>query len=53
LLEPRHLRGTERKLWPVVVSQDEIVWVRGFPASERLRPRAEGQEALVIRESEA
>jgi tRNA(Ile)-lysidine synthase len=53
LLEPRHLRGAERKLWPVVVSQDEIVWVRGFPASERLRPRAEGQEALVIRESEA
>jgi tRNA(Ile)-lysidine synthase len=53
LLEQRHLRGAKRKLWPVVVSQDEIVWVRGFPASERLRPRDEGQEALVIRESEA
>jgi tRNA(Ile)-lysidine synthase len=53
LLEQRHLRGAERKLWPVVVSQDEIVWVRGFPASERLRPRDDGQETLVIRESEA
>jgi len=53
LLEQRHLRGAERKLWPVVVSQDEIVWVRGFPACERLRPRDQGQAALVIRESEA
>ena len=53
LLEPRHLRGAERKLWPVVVSQEEIVWVRGFPASERLRPRDDDQAALVIRESEA
>jgi tRNA(Ile)-lysidine synthase len=57
LLEQRHLRGAERKLWPVVVSQvvtqEEVVWVRGFPASERLRPRDDGQAALVIRESEA
>ena len=31
LLQERKLTGTERKLWPVVASGQEIVWVRGFP----------------------
>ena len=39
LLQERKLTGPERKLWPVVVSGQEIVWVRGFPAPARLRPR--------------
>ena len=39
LLQERKLTGTERKLWPVVVSGQEIVWVRGFPTPARLRPR--------------
>ena len=38
LLQERKLTGMERKLWPVVVSGQEIVWVRGFPAPARLRP---------------
>ena len=30
LLQERHLTGLERKLWPVVASGDEVVWVRGL-----------------------
>ena len=50
LLQERKLTGTERKLWPVVVSGQEIVWVRGFPTPARLRPGDGDHEALVIRE---
>jgi len=34
----------------VVVSGQEIVWVRGFPVPARLRPRDASEEALVIQE---
>jgi tRNA(Ile)-lysidine synthase len=50
LLQERKVSGAERKLWPVVVSGEEIVWVRGFPAPARLHPRDAAREALVIRE---
>jgi len=50
LLQERKLTGTQRKLWPVVVSGQEIVWVRGFPTPARLRPGNGDHEALVIRE---
>ena len=50
LLQERKLAGRERKLWPVVVSGQEIVWVRGFPAPARLRPREGATEALVFQE---
>ena len=30
LLQDRHITGDEKKLWPVVASGDEIVWVRGL-----------------------
>jgi tRNA(Ile)-lysidine synthase len=50
LLQERKLAGRERRLWPVVVSGRDIVWIRGFPAPARLRPREGGKEVLVIRE---
>ena len=50
LLQERQIAGPERKLWPVVVSRAEIVWVRGFPVPAKLRPRAGAGEAVVIRE---
>jgi tRNA(Ile)-lysidine synthase len=50
LLQERKLAGAERKLWPVVVSGQEIVWVRGFPTPERLRPKDGARQALLIRE---
>lgn len=46
----RNLTGTERRLWPVVVSGREVVWVRGFPTPVRLHPRDDATQALVIRE---
>jgi tRNA(Ile)-lysidine synthase len=49
LLQERHIGQPERRLWPVVVSGDEIVWMRGFPVPARLRAEA-GQEAVLIRE---
>jgi len=49
LLQERHVAQLERRLWPVVTSADEIVWMRGFPVPARLRAPA-GQEAALIRE---
>jgi tRNA(Ile)-lysidine synthase len=49
LLQERHIPQAERKLWPVVVSGDEIVWVRGFPGRAHLRPK-DGTEAVLIQE---
>ncbi len=50
LLQERKLAARDRKLWPVVVSGQEIVWIRGFPAPARLRPREGAKQALVIQE---
>jgi tRNA(Ile)-lysidine synthase len=49
LLQERHVAQPERRLWPVVVSGNEIVWMRGFAVPARLSAKA-GQEAVVIRE---
>jgi tRNA(Ile)-lysidine synthetase-like protein len=49
LLEERHVTGPARHSWPVVVSADGIVWLRGFPAPACLRARARG-EAILINE---
>jgi tRNA(Ile)-lysidine synthase len=48
LLQERHVTGPERKQWPVVVSGAEVVWVRGFTAPARLRPRTD--KGVLIRE---
>jgi hypothetical protein len=49
LLQGRHIGQPQRKLWPVVVSGEEIVWMRGFPVPARLRAKP-GVEAVLIRE---
>jgi tRNA(Ile)-lysidine synthase len=49
LLQERHVAQPERRLWPVVVSGDEIVWVRGFPAAAKFRAKR-GRDALLIAE---
>ncbi len=51
LLQERHVTGTERKLWPVVVSETDVVWLRGFPAPKGLLARSD--EAVLIREVRA
>jgi tRNA(Ile)-lysidine synthase len=50
LLQERKLGTPDRKLWPVVVSGEEIVWVRGFPSPARLRPPDSAKQGLVIQE---
>ena len=50
LLQERHVAEPERKLWPVVTSGNEIVWLRGFPAPAQFRAKP-GREALLILET--
>jgi tRNA(Ile)-lysidine synthase len=49
LLQEQHVAQPQRKRWPVAVSGNEIVWMRGFPVPARLLAKA-GQEAALIRE---
>ncbi len=49
LLQERHVAQPGRRLWPVVVSGSEIVWMRGFPVPGRLCAKA-GEEAVLVRE---
>jgi tRNA(Ile)-lysidine synthase len=48
LLQQRHLTGTQRKLWPVVASGQDVIWVRGFSCPEGLH--AVSEQGLLIRE---
>ena len=50
LLQKRHITGRERKLWPVVVSGDEVIWLRGFKVPAKWQPAEHAAEALVIDE---
>ena len=47
LLQERHVPRAERYLWPVTVSGDEIVWMRGFPVAARFAAKA-GRNAVAI-----
>jgi tRNA(Ile)-lysidine synthase len=49
-LQERQVAQPGRRLWPVVVSGDEIVWMRGFPVPAALKANA-GQDAVLIRET--
>jgi len=42
--------GVQRKRWPVVVSENQIVWMRGFPVAANVRAET-GSEALLIQET--
>jgi tRNA(Ile)-lysidine synthase len=47
LLQEHKVAQPERRFWPVVVSGDEIVWVRGFLSPAKLRAKP-GRAALLI-----
>ena len=49
LLQERHVAQPERRLWPVVTSGAEIVWMRGFPCPAKFQSKP-GQQALQISE---
>jgi tRNA(Ile)-lysidine synthase len=43
LLQDRHITGDEKKAWPVIVSGDDVVWLRGFGlAREFVSPNGTG-----------
>ncbi len=48
LLQERHITGTERKHWPVVIYGDTVIWMRGFTARHPVK--LEAAEHLLIRE---
>jgi len=50
LLQERHVTGEERRLWPVVVSGDQIVWLRGFTVTPVFQASDHAAEAIVIQE---
>jgi tRNA(Ile)-lysidine synthase len=52
LLQELHVPQAERKLWPVVLSGDEIVWVRGFAVGAQFRAKP-GRDAIAIIETSA
>jgi tRNA(Ile)-lysidine synthase len=47
LLQERHVAQPERRLWPVMVSGNEVVWMRGFPSPSKFRVKP-GREAILI-----
>ncbi len=52
LLSGRHVPEAERKLWPVALAADALIWLQGFPAPAELRPAPGSKTAILIRESE-
>ena len=50
LLQDRHVAQPWRGLWPVIVSGDEIVWLRGFLPSARLRPKPQRAAIMIVDE---
>jgi tRNA(Ile)-lysidine synthase len=51
LLQERHVAHAERAVWPVVVSGEEIVWMRGCAVPAKLRAQP-GRGAIWIGEAE-
>jgi tRNA(Ile)-lysidine synthase len=49
LLQEQQVPQPGRRLWPVAVSGDEIVWMRGFPVPAKWCAKR-GQEAVLIQE---
>jgi tRNA(Ile)-lysidine synthetase-like protein len=47
LLQERHMARAERSLWPVIVSGEEIVWMRGFAVATRFAAKP-GRDAVAI-----
>jgi tRNA(Ile)-lysidine synthase len=50
LFRERKIPQVQRKVWPVLVSQGQIVWVRGFPPSRGVAASDQTQRVLVIEE---
>jgi tRNA(Ile)-lysidine synthase len=47
LLQEQHVDQPKRRLWPVVVGDDGIVWMRGFPAATKHQFKGRGPAILI------
>jgi tRNA(Ile)-lysidine synthase len=50
LLQDRHVSGEAKKRWPVVVSDEDLVWLRGFAVPAALQPKPDAAEAILLRD---
>jgi tRNA(Ile)-lysidine synthase len=50
LLQKRRILGRERQPWPVIVSGEEIIWLRGFGVTAKWQAPENAVEALIIQE---
>lgn len=49
LLQDRHITGAKKRLWPVVASGGEVIWMRGFGVRRDFQTN--GGESILIRET--
>jgi len=50
LLRERRIGFRERRRWPVLTSNGDLVWARGFPVAEKYVAHGKTRKALVISE---
>lgn len=50
LLAELNMPQVERKMWPVIVSGSDIVWMRGFPVGAKFRAVDPGRDKIFVRE---
>jgi tRNA(Ile)-lysidine synthase len=50
LLQEKHVTGPERQRTPVIVSGDQVVWLRGFLVPASLQPVEDAVQAVLIQE---
>src|SRR5581483_7152782 len=50
LVQERHVAQPERGRWPVIVHDDEIIWMRGFPVPAKYKSQP-GKTAVAVLET--
>jgi len=50
LLQDRHVSGDVKKRWPVVMSGEDVIWLRGFAVPAALQPKTDAAEAILLRD---
>lgn len=48
LLQQRHVPQPERRLWPVVLAGNEIVWMRGFPSPAHFAGKPQSEAIAIL-----
>jgi tRNA(Ile)-lysidine synthase len=51
LFRKKRVAASERPGWPVVVAENQIVWVRGMEPAEEFAPRPGSRQAILLREN--